>query len=512
MKKVETSFDALEVEQLLEQLKFFRDFADNSSDWESVISENGEFLYTSPSCFDITGYTPEEYYSDPELKFKIIHPNDLPKVKEHYQCRSEISEDETSFEYRVIARNGDEKWISHYCRRFRDKKTNKFIFRSSNRDITQKQIWENELRETQARLSLATQSADIGIWDYDLVDNVLIWDDNMYKLYGISPDDFEGVFEAWQSGIHPDDLEKASQEVADAISGDGEFHTTFRIVWPSGEVRNIQAHAKVLKDNGKAIKMIGVNWDITDQIQSEERIKTQNEKLSELNITKDKFFSIIAHDLKNPINAIMNFSEILLDSVKNNDFSDVEEITEYMLIASKQEMDLLTNLLDWSRSQSGKVKYDPETFKLEELVKEVSELLSWAANQKNIRTIQSIPPDLEIFADRNMLHTVIRNLISNAIKFTPDNGQINTIAYENLNELKFSIIDTGIGIKEECCSKLFRLDSHQTSKGTNQEQGTGLGLILCKDFIEAHQGKIWVESEFGKGSTFSFTIPLNKGD
>ncbi|HAW09152.1 MAG TPA: hypothetical protein DCW42_08330 [Bacteroidetes bacterium] len=235
----------------------------------------------------------------------------------------------------------------------------------------------------------------------------------------------------------------------------------------------------------------------------------QNKELHELNATKDKFFSIIAHDLKNPISSFRDSIDLLAnDYEKFTEFEKIEFITEINKSANGV-YELLENLLTWSRSQRGKIEFNPQNFYLTYIANNVLSLLKPVAQKKEIQIISNIDENLSVFGDINMINTVLRNLVSNAIKFTPIGGNI-TINSEIIDGfVKISVSDTGIGISEENLNKLFTLDQQITTIGTNQEKGTGLGLIICKEFIEKHNGIISVESKIGKGSTFSFTVPTN---
>lgn len=239
------------------------------------------------------------------------------------------------------------------------------------------------------------------------------------------------------------------------------------------------------------------------------QLNITNVELEQLNASKDKFFSIISHDLKSPFNTILGFSELLLEQVKNQDFSEIELYSELVHKSALKAFDLLVNLIEWARSQSGRIQFNPETFNVVETINDLSALFNETAGQKGIQIYSNLPLTLEIFADKHMINTVMRNLISNAIKFTPQDGIIYINCQKKEKEILFSIKDTGVGIPQESISKLFRIDEHYTTEGTNQEAGTGLGLILCKEFIEKHQGQIWVESTTGKGTTFFFTIPIS---
>lgn len=247
---------------------------------------------------------------------------------------------------------------------------------------------------------------------------------------------------------------------------------------------------------------------VIERKRNAEAIKKFSEELKELNATKDKFFSIIAHDLKNPFITIMGFSDILLADY--NELSDEER--KYYIEEMKKSADLshnlLQNLLQWSRAQTGRIDYNPGKINLKSVVKENFNLLEKTAANKNIKFIHKISEDIFINADEAMLNTVLRNLLTNAVKFSYNNSQI-TLAAENYHEKEIivKVIDSGVGMNKNRVDSLFKLDTTNTTPGTANEAGTGLGLILCKEFIEKHGGRIWVESEEGKGTTFNFTLP-----
>lgn len=236
-------------------------------------------------------------------------------------------------------------------------------------------------------------------------------------------------------------------------------------------------------------------------------INNQKEELSALNATKDKFFSIIAHDLKNPLSAFKTITGALYTMY--HDFSEEDRLESLEMIQESADnlYSLLENLLEWSGTQRGKIVFNPIDIDLSYIVNSNFDLLNNSAKNKNIELILNVEKNTNIHADYNMINTVIRNLISNAIKFTPDFGTVTISCLVSKENTNISVFDSGVGISKERIDKLFKIDSQSSTKGTNNESGTGLGLILCKEFVEKHSGKIWVNSEIGKGSEFTFTIP-----
>ena len=242
-------------------------------------------------------------------------------------------------------------------------------------------------------------------------------------------------------------------------------------------------------------------------IAQKEEIEHQAEELKKANATKDKFFSIIGHDLKNPMYAMGSLAKMLKQDGREMGDEQLEEIYSMLELSSESVTALLENLLTWARSQSGRVEFKPESFDLTEVVNSTLQVLKMNAENKGLKLVSEVAKGTMVFADRNMLTTVIRNLIGNSIKFTTTGG-ITVKAEDFEGKKKISIVDTGIGMDEASRNKLFRIDVHHSTQGTSGEGGTGLGLIICKEFVEANKGKIWVESEVGKGSSFIFTLPV----
>ena len=259
-----------------------------------------------------------------------------------------------------------------------------------------------------------------------------------------------------------------------------------------------------------ALKNSQVDLEKSLSHEAHKKLLESEKELKRINATKDKFFSIIAHDLKNPFNSLLGFTDLM-----KNDFDSLEEyelrkFIDLIYESSKQGFNLLENLLQWSRSQTNRIAFDPVETELKNLVNRSTELLAPNARKKLIDLIVDIPNNIKLKADEEMLSTVIRNLLSNAIKFTSAKGKVKITAKKFAHRIELMVIDTGIGIPEENIPKLFRIDVQVSSFGTENEKGTGLGLILCKEFVEKHGGKIKVTSEWKNGSEFKVILPLAK--
>lgn len=252
---------------------------------------------------------------------------------------------------------------------------------------------------------------------------------------------------------------------------------------------------------------VGRLRDVSDELRREVEARKKIEiELREVNTTKDKFFSIIAHDLKNPFNALLGASRELNDSIDELDKRDVKETSLIIARNAQNAYNLLENLLEWSRSQLGRIEFNPQQLGLKEIVSESIKTMEGQAGIKEIRLLNKIE-GVSVYADSNLLKTILRNLLSNAIKYTNNSGTISVSARQIDSYIEVSVTDTGVGMPPEAIEKIFRIDTKYSTPGTENETGTGLGLILCKEFVEKQGGRIWVESEVGKGTTFTFSIP-----
>ena len=306
----------------------------------------------------------------------------------------------------------------------------------------------------------------------------------------------------WAEGVHPDDFDFCLQTYVTAFDKREAFLMEYRMKNKYGEYRWIRDFGRPFYDlDNSFLGYIGSCYDITE-------IKDNELRLIELNATKDKFFSIIAHDLKSPFNSIIGLSKYLSGQVKAKNYSKIDEIANIILNSSNRAMDLLSNLMAWSQLESGRMPFNPKNLNIINLTDDVISFIRPNADQKSISIENKITLAPRVFGDKEMISTVLRNLLSNAIKFTESTGKITVLSTTEKRELIVTISDNGIGISKERIEKIFTISENNSTPGTQNEKGTGLGLILCKEFIEKNNGRIWVESTPEIGTAFSFTLPL----
>ena len=309
------------------------------------------------------------------------------------------------------------------------------------------------------------------------------------------------------SFIAPEDIEFAKLSFVKTLAGSGPIPREFGILRSDGNTFPLLLNAVLYHEDGKAKGIRGTGIDITDRKKFEKELENKNIQLKKTIAEKDRFFSIIAHDLRSPFNYFLGFTEILTDEINRMSPDRIREITLNMRKSAVNLYSLLENLLEWSRMQRGIIEFSPVLVNLDEKVKDCVEMVNGPALKKNIHIQIEIPKDLSINTDPHMFCTIIRNLVTNAIKFTPGGGKIMISASPaSDNRAEIMISDTGIGMDQELLGKLFSINDEIRRKGTEGELSAGLGLLLCHEFVVKHGGTISAESEVGKGSTFKIVI------
>ena len=375
----------------------------------------------------------------------------------------------------------------------------------SFRDITDKKLSEEALRESEKMLVTAFQRSPISII-ITCAENGRYYDVNeiFLKETGYLREEVIG-HTSLELNIFADYNERArltEETIKNGYIYDMECHFRKK----NGEI--ILCLISIVKVTlGHNPYFLSSILDINSRKQSEIQLQKITDELRAVNSAKDKFFSIISHDLKNPFHSINAALKLLLSEIDSFSSEDRTLFLRSILTTSERAYSLLENLLLWSREQMGNIEFEPEKIEVFEIVIETIKHLEQNASLKNINVNTSIENNIFVKADRNMIMTVLRNLLANAIKFTEENGEIDIQSVESDGYVKINVIDNGTGIQPENIKKLFRIDQSFSTQGTKGEDGTGLGLIICKDFIEKNEGKIWVESEYRKGSKFSIELP-----
>ena len=383
-------------------------------------------------------------------------------------------------------------------------------------DITERKRTEEALAQAADRLAIATKAGGVGIWDFDIANNFLFWDSQMYRLYGITPDQFSGAYEAWLDGVHPDDVAQRDAEIQMAIRGEKEFDTEFRVVWPDGSVHNVRALAFVVRsDSGKPLRMIGTNWDITEQKKTEAALLNAKHAADIANKAKSEFLANMSHEIRTPLNGVIGFTDLLLKTPLNK---TQQQYAENVNTSGHSLLGIISDILDFSKIEAGKMELDHIMTDIFKLAEHTTDIIKYQASLKGIELLLNIQPDIPRFVvmDPVRVKQILINLLGNAVKFTPS-GEVElkvtfTKKDETSGEFIFSVRDTGIGISNEQQKLLFKAFTQADSSTTRRFGGTGLGLTISNMLAEKMGSKIEIISETGKGSLFFFALETDYED
>lgn len=380
------------------------------------------------------------------------------------------------------------------------------------KDVTLRRETEKKLRSATDRFELAVLAAGFEPWENNLVTGERIGGLKVYKDMGYAeeeiPKTVDGIFDL----IHPDDIDEVKQKLEDHFNGRTMvYECDFRIRDNKGQYHWVANYARLVErdvDN-RPLRFIGLTQNIDERKRVEEKLRKKNEELINVNAEKDKFFSIIAHDLKGPFQGFIGLTELMSERVEHMSVDQIQDISQTLQFTAKNLYELLDNLLNWALIKRGHKRFNAEKLIVFPLVQVVIDIVNSQVQSKGQSVINEIDEALVVIADKESLKTILRNLLSNAIKFTPHSGKISISSLvSSKGFVEISVKDNGIGIPQEISDNLFQLTKGVSRPGTDKEPSTGLGLILCKELVEKHGGKIWVESKEGVGSTFTFTMPI----
>jgi len=365
-----------------------------------------------------------------------------------------------------------------------------------------------ELKETEERWKFAVEGANDGLWDWNLETNAVYFSKQWKRMLGYEENEISNRLDEWSKRVHPEDIQKCKEDVQDHINGKTScYYSLHRVLCKNGSYVWILARGKIISHDkfNKPLRMIGTHTDLT------ERKEIENQ-LIQANIDKNLLISILAHDLKSPFNSILGFLELLIENINNYSKEKIEKQLTLVLGSVKSTFILLEDLLSWARAHSDKLPFEPQFLSFSALAEEMRESLTPNSRGKNITISYNSQEEILLYADKNMISTILRNLVANAIKFTNTGGRIEILAEKAELSVIITVKDNGVGIEQNIASGLFDIYRFNSTIGTADEKGSGFGLLLCKDLVEKHGGEIWVESEVGRGSSFKFSLPEFSGE
>jgi PAS domain S-box-containing protein len=374
-------------------------------------------------------------------------------------------------------------------------------------DITAQKENENTLRQTMDRLSLACTAGGIGIWELVKPSDTMIWDDQMFALYGLKRGDFIGTYQALISAMHPDDRARCESEFAAVVQDGQTFNTEYRVVWPDGSVHHIRASAKIIRDEqGQALNMVGTNWDITDRKAAEAELEKAKIKAIASSRAKAEFLASMSHEIRTPMNGVLGITQLLADTKLSE---EQQEMVRTIQTSGDALLTILNDILDFSKIEAGKLQIEKVPFDLTQTMGHIVELLSITAKKKgfSIQLEYDVNLPSRIVSDPSRIRQVLFNLLGNAVKFT-SHGGVTVKATRQKERLLIAIRDTGIGIPEDKQGLMFQTFTQANASTSRKFGGTGLGLAISKRLMELMGGDIGFTSQVGMGSEFWIDLPL----
>jgi two-component system, cell cycle sensor histidine kinase and response regulator CckA len=534
---VESSFRIIEVEgrtycqniirDITERKRAEKALRESEERYRSITQAVTDYIYTvriesgcpvktihGPTCVAVTGYTSEEFAADPYLWFRMVDEDDRELVLEQTRKLLE-GQGHPSFEHRIIRKDGVKRWISNTSALHFDEQGKLISYDGLIQDITERKQAEETVREKQSSLAEAQRIAHIGNWDWDIVRNQLTWSDEIYRIFGLEPKEFDATYEAFLNQVHPEDRDYVKRMVDEAMYENKPYDIDHRILLPDGSERIVHEQAEVIYDKtGKAIRMVGTVQEITEHKKAEQEKKSLEEQLYQSQKLEaiGRLAGGVAHDFNNLLTVIGGYCEVVMLKLKEN--SPLKEHIEEIKRAADRATSLTRQLLAFSRRQI----LDVKVFDLNGILKDLTKMLGRMIGE-DVELVINLSESLgQVKTDPGQIEQVILNLAVNARDAMPDGGKLlietnnveldDAYAHSHIGTkpgryVMFSLSDTGVGIPPEVKERIFEPFFTTKEKG----KGTGLGLSTVYGIVKQSEGDIWVYSEPGRGTTFKIYLP-----
>lgn len=494
-----------------EESNLFYSLVNNAYDGIALGTE-GRIVISNKSFAKIFGYTNSEELLNKEI-IELASNEDIIKVAEYFRLLERKREVPARFDFLGKKKDGSNIHTELSIGSFELKNKNYIVMIA--RDVTERIRTQRAIRESEEKYRNITENIDDFLFTFERIGLALrpiFCTSSIQKVTGYTQTEFLTDSKLFLKAIHPNDFSQIKPKLINLLKSriqlSGEFE--FRIINKQGNIVWVRSKINLVRSGtGRIQKVFGLVSDVTFRKRAEEELKKSTQNLIKLNETKDRFISIISHDLRTPFSSILGFTDLLANDEELTE-DERKQYVRYIQESSRSMLALVNSLLDWTRLQTGRIKFEPQKIDVSKIISDSINALSGTAIQKGIEINSMIKTSLQLFVDKSLILQVFNNLISNAIKFTNNGGSITIDAETLINSrfVRFAVKDTGVGIKEDDLVKLFSVDAKFTSEGTAGEKGSGLGLSLVKEIIEKHGGTISVQSEFGKGTEFIFTLPI----
>ncbi|MEO6875496.1 MAG: response regulator [Opitutaceae bacterium] len=514
---------------LRESEERFRELFDDAPTGYHELDAEGRITRINRTELQMLGYTEAEMLGRPIADFAANASEVTASLRDKLAGKIPPGQ---FFERQYRRKNGAPMDVLLSDKMIRNQEGRIIGLRSSLQDNTARKLQEHRIQIATERLQLAADAGQIGIWDFDIPQDRVVWDDRMLELYGLTADAYDGTCSGWLDRVAMEDRDRLAEILSSEPSHADSFDLTFRIVRPDKSVRELQIRARVRRDaDGKPQRIVGVHWDITEERRAQAEITRSRDEAERLNLqlkatitrteilaqeasaatrAKSEFLANMSHEIRTPLNAIIGMSGLLVDS---KPAGEVLEFAQTIRNSGDALLALLNDILDYSKIESGHLELEHAAFDLRECIESSIDVLSTKATEKKIDLLYWIDVDAppSILGDVTRLRQVVVNLLSNAVKFTASGEvfiNVGVVSYQPDGSVRLNVAvrDSGIGIPADRMDRLFKSFSQVDASTTKHYGGTGLGLAICKRIVELMGGRIWVESIPGNGSTFAFEI------
>lgn len=476
-------------------------------DWMDI---NKKEQWWSPEFYEILGYDDDEIEANIDNFKSLLHPDDVDRVfdalEDHFSTGEPIS-----LEYRLQSKSGDYKWFKGSAKAIFDDEGNPTRIAGSIIDLDDRKATDQKMGKDENLLRTIIDNIPACVYVKDLDGRKILANRSEYELWGFDRE--EEILGKKDADLNKKGIAVLSENEDKQVLETGEpIIDKDAYTEIDGKDCVLLVSKLPLKDSsGKIVGLVGISNDITERKKMEDKLRERNQQLEKLNDMTNKIYSVVGHDLKTPLSSILGLSDLLLDDIE--DFEDENALKENLSIIRQSALkmsDLLGDLLNWARIQTDDLTLNKTEFSISEIVRNTIDLLTIPAEQKGISLQFNNSESFQIFADKQLIATIVRNFISNALKFSDEGDTVEVDIHRDEKQWHLSVEDEGVGISEKNLQRLFHDRNHLNKKGTQDEKGSGIGLRLCKELAEEHGGKISVESELGKGSTFTLTIPYDQ--
>ena len=474
-----------------------------------VINDLGEIVKCNQAFIDKTGYALDELK---KMHFMdLFSDSDKPYIRNTIQAfdAEEMNQDRPTFDFetRIVSKDGDTRWME-----WRQQLCGSLLY-CSGHDITDSKSQKKALSRREKQLLEAESIGRMGHWNWVIGDETMEWSDEIYNIFGVEPGEFQATLDGLNKMVHREDIARVNQAFQRAVIEENNYDMEFRIVRPDEETRYIRCEGRCSFDHdGEVVALYGIMQDMTERMLYERDLRKAKEQAEKAYASRTQFLANMSHELRTPLNAIIGFSEMIERQLLGP--IGTEKYLEYISgirDSGGHLLDLISDILDMSKIEAGKYELALEEVSIVKVLQLTAHMMEGRAHESGVKITlnQDLDEELKIIADRRAVLQIMLNLVSNAVKFTPEGGHVEIAGYERDNYLSLKVIDNGIGIPAHKLATITKPFEQVSSSYARDHEGSGLGLAISKELAEMHGGTLFVESVVDEGTTVTVRLPYN---